>query len=193
MAKTATCQATKSETSRSIFPHLPSPSLYSVIWLVHLINCLSCDWPEQSPLLHFTYDSLSLDNRNRLDFCLVKCLASTNGDWSDSLILRHFTVWLATYGNTSWHFPALCDRRVFTLLVIKQIGFLLRGRLILFITRMITERIELHSLLLLSSTGCPAPLASMVFPGSQYSNFTFNSFTVVICENKKRLLLRHDF
>ena len=77
MAKTATCQATKSETSRSIFPRLPSPSLYSVIWLVHLINCLSCDWPEQSPLLHFTYDSLSLDNRNRLDFCLVKCLART--------------------------------------------------------------------------------------------------------------------
>ena len=73
----ATRQATQSETSRTIFPRLPPPSLYSVFWLVHLINCLSCDWPEQSPLLHLTYDNLSLDNRNRLDFCLVKWLART--------------------------------------------------------------------------------------------------------------------
>ena len=35
-----------------------------------------------------TNDSLSLDNRNRLDYCFVKWL----GDWSVSLILRHFAV-----------------------------------------------------------------------------------------------------
>ena len=39
-----------------------------------------------------------------------------------------------------------------------------------------------------------APLASMVIPGSQYSNFTFNTFIVVILflgnrEYKQRLLL----
>ena len=84
----ATCQATKSETSRRIFPRFPPPSLHSVFWLVHLINCLSCDWPEQFPLLHFTYDSLSLDNRNYLEYCFVKWL----GDWSVWLILRHFAV-----------------------------------------------------------------------------------------------------
>ena len=93
----ATCQATKTETSRSIFPRLPPPSLYSVFWLVHLINCLSCDWPEQSPLLHFTYDSLSLDNRDHLDYCFVKWF----GDASVSLILRHFRLCNRPHRQTS--------------------------------------------------------------------------------------------
>ena len=47
-------------------------------------------------------------------------------------------------GKQAVAFPALCDRRVFTLLVIKQIGPPLRGRLILFITRMSTDRIGLQ-------------------------------------------------
>ena len=49
---------------------------------------------------------------------------------------------------------------------------------------MITEQLELHSILLPLSSGCLAPLASMVIPGSKYSTFTLNSFTVQ-CRNLK--------
>jgi len=41
-----------------------------------------------------------------------------------------------------------CPIRSVIILVIKQIGLPLRGRLILLITRMITDRIGLHSVLL---------------------------------------------
>ena len=73
--------------------------------------------------------------------------------------------------------------------MIKQIGLPLRGSLILVITRMITDRIGLHSVLIPLSTGCLGPLASMVILGSQYSNFTFNTFTVVLCEYKKKIVV----